>query len=185
MSDQVSRHGNEIATLDGGCFWCLEAAFDQLQGVQSVESGYMGGKHPNPTYEAVCTGESGHAEVVQVTFDPSTISFREILEVFFSIHDPTTLNRQGNDVGTQYRSVIFHHSPEQEATAKEVISTLTHDKLFDSPIVTEVSPAEPFYMGEEYHQEYFVSYPNQPYCSYRIGPKIAKFRQQFTSKLMS
>ena len=175
--------GKEIATLGAGCFWCIEAAFDMLKGVESVESGYMGGIHPNPSYEAVCTGVTGHAEVVQVTFDPSAISFRDILHVFFSLHDPTTLNRQGNDVGTQYRSVIFYHSPEQEKTAKEVIAALTADKLFDAPIVTEVSPAQPFYMGEDYHQEYFVRNPMQPYCSYLIGPKIAKFRKQFESKL--
>jgi len=175
--------GKEIATLGGGCFWCIEAALNQLKGVDSAESGYMGGKQPNPTYEAICTGVSGHAEVVQVTFDPSTIIFREILEVFFALHDPTTLNRQGNDMGTQYRSVVFYHSPDQEATVKKVIETLTNDKLFDSPIVTEVSPAQPFYMGEDYHQEYFVRNPTQPYCTSLIGPKIAKFRKQFESKL--
>jgi len=178
-SSAPTSPGKEIATLGGGCFWCIEAAFNQLKGVDSAESGYMGGKHPNPSYEEVCTGVSGHAEVVQVTFDPFTITFREILEVFFTLHDPTTLNRQGNDVGTQYRSVIFYHSPEQQATAKDVIHTLTQNKLFDSPIVTEVSPAQPFYMGEDYHQEYFVQNPTQGYCSYLIGPKIAKFRKQF------
>ena len=175
--------GKEITTLGAGCFWCIEAAFDQLKGVESVESGYMGGKHPNPSYEDICTGVTGHAEVVQITFDPSVISFRDILQVFFSLHDPTTLNRQGNDVGTQYRSVIFNHSREQEDTAKEVIATLTAEKLFDTPIVTEVSPAQPFYMGEDYHQEYFVRNQLQPYCSYLIGPKIAKFRKQFEAKL--
>jgi len=154
-----------------------------LQGVESVESGYMGGKQPNPTYEAICTGATGHAEVVQITFDPSVISFRDILQVFFSLHDPTTLNRQGHDVGTQYRSVIFYHSPEQEATAKEVIATLNADKLFNARIVTEVSPAHRFYIAEDYHQEYFVRNPMQPYCSYLIGPKIAKFRKQFEAKL--
>ncbi len=173
----------EIATLGGGCFWCIEAAFDQLKGVDSVESGYMGGQQANPTYEAVCTGASGHAEVVQITFDPSVISFQDLLRVFFAIHDPTTLNRQGNDVGTQYRSVIFYHSPEQEATAKDVITTLTTEKLFDSPIVTEVSPAQTFYRAENYHQEYFARNPLQPYCAYLIAPKMAKFRQQFESKL--
>ena len=185
MTDSPSSppSGKEIATLGAGCFWCVEAAFDMLKGVESVESGYMGGKHPNPSYEAVCTGVTGHAEVVQVTFDPSIISFRDILQVFFSLHDPTTLNRQGNDVGTQYRSVVFYHSPEQEKTAKAVISSLTADNLFDAPIVTEVSPTQPFYMGEDYHQEYFVRNPMQPYCSYLIGPKIAKFRKQFESKL--
>jgi len=175
--------GKEIITLGAGCFWCIEAAFDQLTGVESVESGYMGGKHPNPSYEDICTGVTGHAEVVQITFDPSVISFRDILQVFFFLHDPTTVNRQGNDVGTQYRSVIFYHSPEQEATAKEVIATLTAEKLFDATIVTEVSPTQPFFMGESYHQEYFVRNPTQPYCSYLIGPKIAKFRKQFEAKL--
>ena len=179
----TSPQEKEIATLGGGCFWCIEAVFDQLQGVESVESGYMGGKHPHPSYEAVCTGATGHAEVVQVTFDPSVISFRDILQVFFSIHDPTTLNRQGNDVGTQYRSVIFYHSPEQEVIAKEVIATLTNDQLFSSPIVTEVSPTQAFYMAEHYHQEYFVRNPMQPYCAYLIGPKIAKFRKQFEARL--
>lgn len=182
-SQSTPPSGKEIATLGAGCFWCVEAAFDMLQGVESVESGYMGGKLPNPSYEAICTGATGHAEIVQVTFDPSVISFRDILQVFFSLHDPTTLNRQGNDVGTQYRSVIFYHSSEQEATAKEVIATLTNEKLFDAPIVTEVSPAQPFYMGEDYHQEYFVRNPIQPYCSYLIGPKITKFRKQFEAKL--
>jgi len=175
--------GKEITTLGGGCFWCLEAAFDQLRGVHSVESGYMGGQHPNPSYEAVCTGVTGHAEVVQITFDPSALSFRELLHVFFAIHDPTTLNRQGNDVGTQYRSVIFYHSPEQETIAKDVIASLTNDKLFHASIVTEVSPAQAFYIAEDYHQEYFVRNPSQPYCSYLIIPKIARFRQQFASLL--
>lgn len=182
-SQSTPPSGKETATLGAGCFWCIEAAFDLLKGVESVESGYMGGKLPNPSYEAICTGATGHAEIVQVTFDPSVISFRDILQVFFSLHDPTTLNRQGNDVGTQYRSVIFYHSSEQEATAKDVIATLTNEKLFDAPIVTEVSPAQPFYMGEDYHQEYFVRNPMQPYCSYLIGPKIAKFRKQFEAKL--
>ncbi len=179
----TSTAGQEITTLGGGCFWCIEAAFDLLQGVESVESGYMGGTQPNPSYDAICTGATGHAEVVRITFNPSVISFRDILQVFFTLHDPTTLNRQGNDVGTQYRSVIFFHSPEQEAIAKEVIASLTAEKLFDAPIVTEVSPAQPFYMGEDYHQEYFVRNPMQPYCSYLIGPKIAKFRKKFEEKL--
>ncbi len=175
--------GKDVATLGGGCFWCVEVAFEQLRGVTSVKSGYMGGKHPNPSYEAVCTGVTGHAEVVQVTFDPAVLPYRAVLEVFFAIHDPTTLNRQGNDVGTQYRSVIFYHSPEQAATAKDVIAALVSDDLFDSPIVTEVSPAQTFYMAEAYHQEYFVRNPTQPYCTYLIAPKLAKFRRQFASKL--
>lgn len=183
MSEPTSTHGHEIATLGGGCFWCLEAVFDQLQGVYSVESGYMGGKHPNPSYEAVCTGVTGHAEVVQMTFEPTKISYRELLEIFFAIHDPTTLNRQGNDVGTQYRSVIYYHSPEQEIIARTVVADLTKEEIFDSPIVTEISPATSFYIAEDYHQEYFIRNPNQSYCAYLIGPKIAKFRNQFTSKL--
>jgi peptide-methionine (S)-S-oxide reductase len=180
-----SAPGTELATVGGGCFWCLEAVFDQVKGVESVESGYMGGGRPNPTYEAVCTGTTGYAEIIQMRFDPSVISFGEILEIFFGTHDPTTLNRQGNDSGTQYRSAIFYHSPEQEATAKEVIEKLTTDQLFDTPIVTEVVPASTFYMAEQYHQEYFSQNPSQPYCAYLIGPKIAKFRQQFTDKLKS
>ena len=179
----LSQQQKEITTLGGGCFWCIEAVFDLLKGVETVESGYMGGKHSNPSYENICTGMTGHAEVVQVTFNPSAIPYQDILHIFFSIHDPTTLNRQGNDVGTQYRSVIFYHSPEQETTAKEVIVSLTLDKLFDAPIVTEISPAQTFYMAENYHQEYYVRNPLQPYCSYLISPKIEKFRKQFELKL--
>jgi peptide-methionine (S)-S-oxide reductase len=182
---QASSNGSELATLGGGCFWCLEAVFAQVKGVDRVESGYMGGGRPNPTYEAVCTGTTGHAEIIQIGFDPNVISFRELLEIFFGIHDPTTLNRQGNDAGTQYRSAIFYHSPEQESTAKEMIEKLTKDQLFDSPIVTEVVPASAFYIAESYHQEYFVQNPSQPYCTYLIGPKVAKFRQQFAEKLKS
>ena len=177
----TSEH--ELATLGGGCFWCLEAVFDQVKGVESVESGYMGGGRPNPTYEAVCSGTTGYAEIIQIKFDPKIISYRELLEIFFGIHDPTTLNRQGNDAGTQYRSAIFYHSPAQETIAREVIAKLTKDKIFDSPIVTEVVPASTFYIAESYHQEYFVQNPSQPYCAYLIGPKVAKFRQQFAEKL--
>jgi peptide-methionine (S)-S-oxide reductase len=185
MSDSAiaSSAGKELATLGGGCFWCLEAVFDQVKGVESVESGYMGGSRPNPTYEAVCSGNTGHAEVIQITFNPGIITYRELLEIFFGIHDPTTLNRQGNDAGTQYRSAIFTHSSAQDATAHEVIRTLTEAKLFDDPIVTQVSPASPFYMAEAYHQEYFVQNPSQPYCAYLINPKVAKFRQRFSDKL--
>ena len=172
-----------VATLGGGCFWCIEAVFQHVRGVASVESGYMGGKHPNPSYEAVCTGVTGHAEVVQVTFGPAVIAYRDVLEIFFAVHDPTTLNRQGNDVGTQYRSVIFYHSPEQAAMAKAVIATLTANNVFTSPIVTEISPAQTFYAAETYHQEYFIRNPTQPYCAYLIAPKLAKFRGQFASKL--
>jgi peptide-methionine (S)-S-oxide reductase len=185
MTDTQTMASQEkaIATLGGGCFWCLEAVYDQMKGVKSVESGYMGGPKPNPTYEEVCSGRTGHAEVVQLTFDPKIASFREILEVFFAIHDPTTLNQQGNDVGTQYRSAIFYHSPEQKSVAQELIAELTKEKFFNHPIVTEVVPAEPFYVAEDYHQEYFARNPSQPYCSYVVGPKLAKFRKAFGEKL--
>ena len=173
----------EIATLAGGCFWCLEAVFDDLRGVESVESGYMGGETANPTYEEVCSGRTGHAEVVQVSFDPEVASFREILEVFFVIHDPTTLNRQGNDVGTQYRSAIFYHSAGQKDAAEEVIANLESAKIYDDPIVTEVVPASKFYVAENYHQEYFRRNPAQPYCAYVVRPKVAKFRKHFLEKL--
>lgn len=183
MSNPVDKTSVERATLGGGCFWCLEAVYDQMKGVQSVESGYMGGANPDPSYEEVCTGTSGHAEVVQLTFDPTIVTFREILEVFFAIHDPTTLNRQGNDVGTQYRSAIFYHSAEQKRVAEELIAELTHSNAYQRPVVTELVPAEQFYVAEEYHQEYFARNPFQPYCSYVVGPKLAKFRAAFTSKL--
>ena len=173
----------EIATLAGGCFWCLEAVFDDLRGVESVESGYMGGETANPTYEEVCSGRTGHAEVVQVSFDPEVASFREILEVFFVIHDPTTLNRQGNDVGTQYRSAIFYHSAGQKEAAEEVIANLESAKIYDDPIVTEVVPASKFHVAENYHQEYFRRNPAQPYCAYVVRPKVAKFRKHFLEKL--
>jgi len=173
----------EIATLGGGCFWCLEAVFDRLKGVVSVISGYTGGQNPNPSYEAICTGTTGHAEVVQVTFDPSVISYREILEVFFTIHDPTTLNRQGNDRGTQYRSAIYHHSPEQKAIAEQMIDELNLAKVWSSPIVTEVTPATVFYPAEDYHQEYYENHPSQPYCQFVVAPKVAKAREKFASRL--
>jgi len=182
-SPRSSSTGKVLATLGGGCFWCLEAVFDQVKGVESVESGYMGGGRPNPTYEAVCSGTTGHAEVIQIAFDPGAIPYWELLEIFFGIHDPTTLNRQGNDAGTQYRSVIFTHSSEQDAIAHEVIRTLTDAKLFDDPIVTQVESASPFYIAEDYHQEYYAQNPSQPYCAYLINPKVAKFRQRFTDKL--
>ncbi len=175
--------GTEIATLAGGCFWCLEAVYDDMKGVVSVESGYMGGADPNPTYEQVCSGRSGHAEVVQVRFDPAVTSFRELLQVFFVIHDPTTLNRQGNDAGTQYRSAIFVHSPVQEQGAREVIAQMTADKVWPSPIVTEVVPAQTFWVAETYHQEYFARNPNQSYCMFVVAPKLQKFRKQFLDKL--
>lgn len=175
--------GKEIATLAGGCFWCLEAVYDRLQGVESVESGYMGGDMPDPTYERVCDGDTGHAEVVRITFDPTVVSYRDLLEVFFTIHDPTTLNRQGNDVGTQYRSAIFYHSAQQMAEAEKIIRELTAEGAFDDPIVTEVVPAGEFYVAEAYHQEYFERNPRQPYCQYVVAPKVAKFRQKWAKRL--
>jgi peptide-methionine (S)-S-oxide reductase len=175
--------GREVATLAGGCFWCLEAVFEQLQGVEKVVSGYSGGARPNPTYEQVCSGATGHAEVVQVTYDPSVISYRELLEVFFTIHDPTTLNRQGADVGTQYRSAILYHSPEQEAAAAQVIAELEHAGIWDGKFVTAVTPFAAFYPAEAYHQEYFSRNPYQPYCRAIIAPKVAKFRKQYLAKL--
>src|SRR5438477_12706490 len=175
--------GKELATLAGGCFWCLEAVFDDLRGVDSVESGYMGGKTANPSYEEVCSGETGHAEVAQLSFDPKQVSFKEILEVFFVIHDPTTLNRQGNDVGTQYRSAIFYHSPEQKAAAEQVMAELLAGKVWDDPIVTELEPLAAFYPAEEYHRDYFRRNPNQGYCSAVIAPKVAKVRKLYLDKL--
>jgi peptide-methionine (S)-S-oxide reductase len=175
--------GSETATLAGGCFWCLEAVYDAMEGVLSVESGYMGGHQPNPSYRDVCTGLTGHAEVVQITFDPSVTSFRDILEVFFAIHDPTTVNRQGKDVGTQYRSAIFHHSDEQRETAGQVIRELAAAGTFPGRIVTEVQPASTFYRAEDYHQEYFANNPQQPYCSYVVAPKVQKFRRKFAQKV--
>ena len=175
--------GLEVATLAGGCFWCLEAVFDQVKGVASVESGYIGGMTEHPSYEAVCGGRTGHAEAVRITFDPSIVSYRELLEVFFVIHDPTTLNRQGNDIGTQYRSAIFYHTPEQQQIAEAVKSSVTADKLYPNPIVTEVVPASTWYEAERYHQEYFVRNPLQGYCQFVVGPKVAKFRKQFVAKL--
>ena len=175
--------GKEIATLAGGCFWCLEAVYDEVKGVDSVESGYMGGRKPNPSYEEVCSGETGHAEVVQIAFDPKVVSYKELLEVFFVIHDPTTLNRQGNDAGTQYRSAIFYHSPEQKRVAEQTIRELESEKLFDNQIVTQVVPAEPFYPAENYHQEYFQRNQGQPYCQFVVAPKVAKFRRKFLDKV--
>ena len=174
----------EIATLAGGCFWCLEAVFDELKGVKSVESGYMGGKTPNPNYEDVCSGRTGHAEVVRVSFDPDEVSYRDLLSVFFTIHDPTTLNRQGNDVGTQYRSGIFYHSDEQKKDAEDVIRELTDEKVFGGKIVTEVVPASQFHMAEAYHQEYFQRVGGgNPYCSFVVEPKVAKFRKKYFDRL--
>ncbi len=173
----------EQATLGGGCFWCLEPIYDALRGVVDVVSGYSGGHVPHPTYEQVCTGRTGHAEVVQITFDPAVITYRELLEVFFTIHDPTTLNRQGADVGPQYRSVIFYHSPEQRATAEDVIAELERQGVWDDPIVTELAPFEVFYPAEDYHQQYFERNPFQGYCRVVIAPKVAKFRQKYLARL--
>jgi len=175
----------EIATLGGGCFWCLEAVFLDLEGVRAVRSGYTGGSMENPTYHQVCEGVTGHAEVVQVEFDPSVTSFKEVLEVFFAVHDPTTLNRQGADIGTQYRSAVFCHSPEQEAVAKGVMASLSAEGVWANPIVTEVSPVGTFYPAEDYHEDYFRRNPQQPYCQAVINPKVAKFRARFAHKLKS
>lgn len=173
----------ETATLAGGCFWCLEAVYEDLQGVLDVESGYMGGHIERPGYEAVCNGDTGHAEVVQVNFDPATITYREILEVFFAIHDPTTLNRQGNDRGTQYRSAIFHHSAMQADTARALVAELTAERVFEQPIVTELAPAQTFWPAEEYHRQYYRRHPSQGYCMAVIAPKLAKFRAKFAARL--
>jgi peptide-methionine (S)-S-oxide reductase len=172
-----------VATLAGGCFWCLEAVFDELKGVVSVESGYSGGHVPNPTYAQVCEDNTGHAEVVRVTFDPQVISYHDLLTVFFSIHNPTTLNRQGNDVGTQYRSAIFYHDEGQKKVAEQVIEEIGKARIWDGPIVTEVVPFDKFYMAEDYHQEYFAHNAVQPYCQFVIAPKVAKFRKQFVERL--
>jgi len=185
MQNGTQSEQTEQATLAGGCFWCLEAVYTELRGIERVISGYAGGAMVNPSYEQVCSGRTGHAEVVQVTFDPSTISFREILDVFFTIHDPTTPNRQGNDVGTQYRSAIFYQSPEQEQTAREVIAQLEKDGLWRDKIVTEVTPLEKFYPAEAYHQDYFARNPYQPYCQIVIAPKVAKARQKYLARLKS
>lgn len=173
----------EVATLGGGCFWCVEAVFQDLRGVESVVSGYSGGHTPAPSYEAVCSGTTGHAEVVQVTFDPAQVSYREILEVFFTVHDPTTLNRQGADVGTQYRSVVFHHSDEQRETAREVIRDLEAERVWDAPVVTQVEPFSEFHRAESYHQDYFKRNPRQPYCQVVIAPKVSHFRSKYLAKL--
>ena len=179
----MDNSNTQVATLAGGCFWCIEAVMEQLQGVLSVESGYIGGHVPNPSYQLVCTGATGHAEAVQVTFDPDTISYRDLLEVFFAVHDPTTLNRQGPDVGTQYRSEIFAHTDEQEITARSVIAKLNAAGIWDRRIVTAISPATLFYPAEDYHREYFRRNGSQPYCQVIISPKVAKFRKQFQSRL--
>lgn len=182
LPDQAPA-GKEVATLGGGCFWCLEAVYDQLKGVESVESGYMGGHIRDPGYEAVCGGDTGHAEVVRITFDPGVISFREILDVFFVIHDPTTLNRQGNDIGTQYRSAIFYHSDAQHRIAEDAMAQLVAQNIWDRPLTTQLTPAVEFWEAESYHQKYFQSNPQQSYCAYVVEPKVAKFRKQFFNQL--
>ena len=174
---------SERATVAGGCFWCLEAVFLEMKGVTAVSSGYAGGKRPNPTYEQVCTGVTGHAEVVQVTFDPDIVSFRDLLDVFFTIHDPTTLNRQGGDVGTQYRSAVFYETPEQDRVARATIADFETAKVWDDPIVTEVAPLETFWPAEAYHENYFARNPQNPYCSVVIAPKVSKARKLFLEKL--
>ena len=174
---------SDVATLAGGCFWCLEAVFDELKGVESVESGYSGGHVSSPSYAQVCDGDTGHAEVVRVTFDPQELSYKDLLTVFFTIHDPTTLNRQGNDVGTQYRSAIFYHDEEQKKVAGEVIQEIDAAKIWDDPIVTEVTPFDVFYIAEDYHQEYFKKNPFQGYCRAVIAPKVTKFRHAYADRL--
>ena len=173
----------ETATLAGGCFWCLEAVFQELKGVESVQSGYAGGHVPNPSYERVCAGATGHAEVVQVRFDPGVLPFRDLLHIFFAIHDPTTLNRQGADVGTQYRSAIFYHTPEQQAVASEVIAELEQAHVWEDKIVTQVVPFEAFYPAEEYHREYYRRNPTQSYCRVVIAPKVSKLRKEYFARL--
>jgi len=177
------ERSTELATLAGGCFWCLEAVYKELRGVSRVVSGYAGGHVESPTYREVCDGTTGHAEVVQITFDPSAVSYRELLEVFFTIHDPTTLNRQGADVGSQYRSAVFYHSPEQREAAEQVIAEMSAARVWDSPIVTEVAPLERFYPAEDYHQDYFEKNPTQPYCRAVVAPKVSKFRKLFLDSL--
>ncbi len=173
----------QTVVLGGGCFWCLEAVFDRMQGVTSVESGYMGGHVENPTYRQVCDGDTGHVEVVRVTFDPGKTSYRELLDVFFTIHDPTTLNRQGNDMGTQYRSVIFYSSEEQHREAKNAIDELNAEHIWANPIVTSLEPASKFFIAEDYHQEYFANNGSQPYCQMVVAPKVKKFQQKFAEKM--
>jgi peptide-methionine (S)-S-oxide reductase len=181
----MSEQNLETATLAAGCFWCVEAIFDDLKGVADVVSGYSGGHTEHPTYQQVCSESTGHAEVIQIRFDPAVISFKEILQVFFTVHDPTTLNRQGNDIGSSYRSAVFYHSDEQRKVAEEVISEFTSEGVYDNPIVTEVKAFDKFWPAENYHQEYFANNPNQPYCAAVVAPKVAKFRQKFLSRLKS
>ncbi|WP_038488476.1 peptide-methionine (S)-S-oxide reductase MsrA [Janthinobacterium agaricidamnosum] len=175
------NHKTEVALLGGGCFWCVEAVYLEIRGVTAVESGYSGGQQAHPTYEQVCAGTTGHAEVVRLEFDPAVISYRDLLEVFFTIHDPTTLNRQGNDVGTQYRSVIYYQTPEQEAVARQVIAEMAN--VWDAPIVTQLQPAQTYYKAEDYHQDYFRQHPQQGYCAMVVAPKVGKFRKMHMNRL--
>jgi peptide-methionine (S)-S-oxide reductase len=183
MTNPVTQPQTEVAVLGGGCFWCLDAVFRGLDGVLSAESGYAGGRSANPSYDEVCSGSSGHAEVVKLTFDPARVSYRDLLRIFFTIHDPTTKDRQGNDVGSQYRSVIYAQTPEQRQIATEVIREITAEKLWPAPLVTELADAVPFYGAERYHQDYFERNPNQPYCAVVVAPKVAKFRKQYSDRL--
>jgi peptide-methionine (S)-S-oxide reductase len=183
MTNDRSNHSDEVITLGGGCFWCLEPIFGDLKGVKRVESGYSGGPAPNPTYEQVCAGKTGHAEVVQVSFDPQVISLEDILRVFFTVHDPTTLNRQGADVGTQYRSAVFYHDERQKRVIEQIMQEMQEAGTWNGPFVTEVTPLKAFYKAEEYHQEYFKFNPRQPYCQVVIEPKVAKFREKYFSLL--
>ncbi|RZJ33544.1 MAG: peptide-methionine (S)-S-oxide reductase [Flavobacterium sp.] len=177
------QNGEEVATFAGGCFWCTEAVFLEMDGVKSVVSGYIGGKTPNPTYKQVCTGETGHAEAIQITYDPKKVSFGDLLEIFFATHDPTTLNRQGNDVGTQYRSEIFYHNDAQKKLSEDYIALLNKENTFGKPVVTKVTPAPTFYPAEDYHQDYYNQNKEQSYCTYVITPKVEKVRQKFKDKL--
>jgi peptide-methionine (S)-S-oxide reductase len=183
MTISTAPHGKEVATLAGGCFWCTEAIFTELKGVDKVEPGYAGGQVANPSYEQVCTGETGHAESIQIVFDPKVISFHDLLVIFFTVHDPTTLNRQGNDSGTQYRSAVFYHSDQQKEIAHKVIQEITAQKLYPNKIVTEVTPFTNFYVAEDYHKNYFARHPGQGYCQVVIAPKVVKFREHFRDRL--
>ena len=183
MTEQRNEKSLQLATLAGGCFWCIEGAFNSVKGIVTATSGYMGGHSENPTYQDICTGNSGHAEVVQLQFDSKIINYREILEIFFSLHNPTQLNRQGNDIGTQYRSEIFTHDAQQHEISEEIIKEISHEQLFDEPIVTQISPAVTFYSGEDYHQAYFKNNPENQYCQAVVSPKLVKFRKTFVAKL--
>jgi len=183
MTSSNPSRAREVATFGGGCFWCTETVFSELRGVEKVESGYAGGRTPNPSYEQVCSGSTGHAEVVQITYDPLIISYRDLLRVFFTVHDPTTLNRQGADVGTQYRSIVLYHNQAQKDSAEQVIKEIDHMKIWSKPLVTEVAPLSAFYKAEDYHQEYYKKNPSQGYCTVVIAPKVAKFRKKYQEML--